>query len=905
MRTSTSEQGWSRPWNRISDGYAALARYCSTKALDRVGLAQNYQTDLLLKDGPAPVARDLFAQLVRRDFGYNLDQWNADAGQLIREPIDILRGSGTCLDFAALYCAMAKDAGLRPYLAIAHGEQDHAFVLIDTSARAADVRTSARASHVQSAPIWASLNDDGCVAVREQALVGDIDQDLVGDIDRADLPDSLPPNWLPVDPTDACRSTAAHPRSHNFDDTVTVATGHLLSGSLNRIVLIDVVGAHAAGFPELEPDPRSERERPVIFRRVPAIVGYQEIQSRQEVIDDLSTRSGYVVLCGQPGVGKSLTATLVANAAAGGAGWFLNAEDAATLKVELAEAAMGHLGIDPTGLEFNDIRAYSGTAFEILQSSAARWVVVLDNANRIPKDYGRLPVPREEQLVIITTTNQAAWSAWADRQSTPTLVREMLPLTERERRSWPGAEQIADPPGTPLLLNLAVRLASRGALPEGRDVTALVAAGLQAISDRATLAARSLTLIPPVIVEAGDLPIDPEAAASAAAELADVGLVQRVDDSSAAMHRSIRAAARDLVADATLDSQVLAQLLLNPPSARHFEAAATVTELSALADLLTRSGLPSDTVGECLWALGSFQERKDSTASAAWFEQALKHLPPPDDVVDPRQAVIVAACVQGVARSALRRPAAAIEEKVAARESLTPVFRLGDRFPEDIPVQLAVSRADAMDALLRRQLAKAIEDAERRRSELRESLDQLERSAERRAELVHEVTADIDRSRFNIPGTLIDLAKEGEPHKAAETLDRAAAIYREVHDVRVRRYRTEESEEVITCVHGQAIVNYYRAVLIPNLTVSERQALLITAVDQASQAMRVRQRLASPALMSEDSLKSTSLATKALLLLHDIGEASRVAKAGAFGALVDEATAEHELLTHHLIEESQ
>lgn len=888
MSTMPAQGGWSRPWHRINDGYAALARYCSTKALDRVGLAQNHQTDVLLKDGPNAVARELFAQLVHQDFGYNLDKWNAEMGQLIREPIDILRGSGTCLDLAVLYCAMAKDAGLRPYLAIAHGKQDHAFVLIDTNARAADGKPT---------PLWASLGDDEGVAVKEL--------DLVGDIDTVDLPDSLPPNWLPVDPTDACSSTAAHPRSHDFDDTVAAATKHLLSGSFDRVVLIDVVGAHAAGFPELEPDPRSERERPVIFRRVPAIVGYQEIPSRQKVIDDLSTRTGYVVLSGQPGVGKSLTAALVATAAAGGAGWFLNADDAATLKVELAEAAMGHLGIDPTGLEFNDIRAYSGTAFEILQSSAARWVVVLDNANLAPKDYGRLPVPRKDQLVVITTTNQAAWSAWAEQQTTPALVDILPPLTDRERRSWPGADQIIDPPDTPLLLNLAVRLASRGALPEGRDSAALVTAGLQATSDQARVVARSLALIPPVIVAAADLPIAPDVAANAVAELADVGLVQRVDDASVVMHRSIRAAARESVADENVDSQVLAQLLRYPPSARHFEAAATVTELSGMADLLTRSGLPSDTVGECLWALGSFQERKDSKASAAWFEQALEHLPPPDDVVDPGQAVIVAACVQGVARSAFRRPAAAVEEKVAARASLTPIYRLGDRFPDDVPVQLAVSRADAMDALLRRQLADKPDDANRRRSELQAALDQLERSAQRRTELVQEVTADIDRSRFNIPGTLVGLAKQGEPRDAAAHLDRAEAIYQDVYGVRVRRYRTEESEEVITCVHGQAIVNYYRAVLVPFLTVSKRQALLIKAVDQASQAMRVRQRLASPALMSEDSLKSTSLAAKALLLLHDIGEASRVAKAGAFSTLVDEATYEHQLLTHHLMEESQ
>jgi uncharacterized protein YyaL (SSP411 family) len=207
-----------------------------------------------------------------------------------------------------------------------------------------------------------------------------------------------------------------------------------------------------------------------------------------------------------------------------------------------------------------------------------------------------------------------------------------------------------------------------------------------------------------------------------------------------------------------------------------------------------------------------------------------------------------------------------------------------------------------MDALLRRSLAGQLSEPFQRRTELQAALDQLERSAERRLELVQEVTADIDRSRFNIPGTLIGLAKEGDPKEAEGLLDRAESIYQEVHAVRARRYRTEESEEVITCTNGEAITNYYRAVLVPDLSAAERLSLLNTAFDQASEAMRVRQRLASPEQVSGDSIKSTTLATKALLLMQDLAEAIQVTSADAFIRVLAEVTPEHERIALYLPE---
>ena len=895
MTYPLDSQNWSRPWHSINDGYAALAQFASTKSLSEVDLAQHHQADVLMKDGPEKVARNLFQQLVDMDWGYNLDPWSAEVGQLIRDPRSIQKGSGTCLDLALLFCAMAKDAGLRPYLAIATGLTDeHAFVVIDKSARAADKDIKSRAADAKPRPLWAAL-DVKSLSVDDGLPMNEL---LTGAFGTVDIDGDLPASWLPIDPTDACRSTLQHRRTHVFEDTVKNTTNHLRD-SFDQVVLIDVVRAHAHGYPELDPSP--DAERPVIFRRVPTVTGYHEIPSRRTLIEDLAKRSGYVVLAGDPGVGKSLAASLVATRAKGGAGWFLNAEDSGTLKVELAEAAMSQLGLDPTGLEGNDIKTFAGRAFEILHSTSARWVVVLDNANLPPADYERLPVPGTNQLVLITTTNTEAWTRWSDQQPIPSMVDVMAPLSDREREAWPGAAGIQHLPATPLLLNLTVRLAGQGALPPARDENSLVAAALGACDPAALDAARALSLMPPVPIASTDLTPNPREAQAAVARLEDLGLVQRIEGDRVVMHRLIRAAARKTLED-EIDGAAVAGLLLNRHSARHFETAATIADLDEFARLLEGSSLPDEPKAECLAVLGSFQERKDSKASATWFEMALDHLPRPNAVVDPRHAETLASCLQGVARAVFRSQTAEADEWREARDRLAPVAAMARQFPDDTTVQIAASRADAMDALLRRKLAASIDDPAARRAELENALEQLERSAARREELIPEVTADIDRSKFNIPGTLIGLAKASTAAEAGPLLDRAEEIYTYVYGVRVSRYRTRDSEEVITCVNGLGVVNYYRAVLLPEVSVEERLDYLKTARDHATEAMRVRESLAWPGGLSSDSLKSASVVAKTLLLQNDLAarmhdtSGESLAKPDAFDKLVREVSKEHELL---------
>lgn len=202
MTYPLDSQDWSRPWHSINDGYAALAQFASTKCLSEVSLAQHEHGDLLAEGigGGAKVlaltiekvAREIFQQLVNRGWGYNLDPWSAETGQLIRDPMSIDRGSGTCLDLSLLFCAMAKDAGLRPYLAIATGlTGDHAFVVIDKAALAADPDIKSRAANSKLNPIWASLDRDTLKHVKVDHGLP-ISEFLTGEFDTADISGDLP-----------------------------------------------------------------------------------------------------------------------------------------------------------------------------------------------------------------------------------------------------------------------------------------------------------------------------------------------------------------------------------------------------------------------------------------------------------------------------------------------------------------------------------------------------------------------------------------------------------------------------------------------------------------------------------------------------------------------------------------
>lgn len=386
--------------------------------------------------------------------------------------------------------------------------------------------------------------------------------------------------------------------------------------------------------------------------------------------------------------------------------------------------------------------------------------------------------------------------------------------------------------------------------------------------------------------------------AAGLAELVDVGLVKMVGQGRAQMHRTLRAEVRKRLAETALDGPVLAQLLRRAESVRYFETAATVAESEQAASIIRDAGLPEETAGECLAVLGSFQARKDTKAAAKWYEMALKLLPPPDDdELSAIQAQLICACLQGVTRAVLRSRIASVSEKRLARERLVAVPGMAAKFPDDPAVQIAASRADAMDGLLRRQIAETVVDPDEQLSALKEALEQLRRSAATRRMWVLEDSPDIDRSLFNISGTLVLVAKAvNDQREVRPLLDEAERAYMEIGRIRARRYRTENLEEVITCVNGRGIVSFYRAILQPELSASERMAAIKMARDHAYRAMMVREGLASRDGLSEDSMKSAKILAKTVVLQHHMAARMNHVKRDAMPDLLKETLVEHERL---------
>jgi hypothetical protein len=166
---------------------------------------------------------------------------------------------------------------------------------------------------------------------------------------------------------------------------------------------------------------------------------------------------------------------------------------------------------------------------------------------------------------------------------------------------------------------------------------------------------------------------------------------------------------------------------------------------------------------------------------------------------------------------------------------------------------------------------------------LRQARVILERSAAERAELAGAGSPDVDRSLYNLGGLEIRLAQVDDEMSAADHLDRALRHYKEVYRIRFERYRTEELEEVVCCVNGYALVEYYRAILLAAPD-AQRLQCLRRAGDYVADAVRIRQQIglsaegehsrpgtdSTDSKDSRDTAKSLELAAKITLARLDL-----------------------------------
>jgi hypothetical protein len=893
-----AERSW--VWDR-NRGYAALARLASVRALEGLALLDReayaaLPVGTLPGDGAvaaesaAVVAAHLYKALCERSYPYHLPAWSLGQRQRIRDPRAIQQGAATCLDISLLLAAMCKAAGLRPFVAILehHRERqsDHALLIVDLRSR-----SDAGPPPVPAGParevvwgVWQLANS---------------------------APSALRDGVIAVEVTSACRN-----RHTDFAEACRQGKALIEGGGYRDVHLVDVIAAQrglVVAYSEAAEEADPPVQRPAIYPNLPVMPHFHDYQSRAALAEQLHGATGTAVIGGGSGTGKSMLAHHVAMTIDHGCGWFLDASSERVLTMALAAGEAREAGRDPSSVDATEAKGLAVLARGRLHGAAGPWVVVLDNAN-LPPDELRNLLPRPDiskgQLLIITTTNPA-WAEHADRPA------ELPPLDGAEvqgdlDRSAP-LEAIA---GRPLLVTASRRFRAGTARwwwadqpVLGDDQAGQAPARFWAAVDGelgggelARTAAWVIGWLPPIRIPLAIIGavLDNDGEVGAAiGRLRDLGLVD-VEAGEVTMHRLFREAVRAAGLDRSVAEQTLliCKILASKSASDLVESAADLATAREMGRLLAVwPDVDVAVVG--LHRLGSIFERQETAASSArWYQQVLDRLAEAT-TTDHRLREVDA--LRGLARARMRavgevgreQRLAELDEAVAwtiraagicsgslrggSADGASADGACADRASADRAFEVAASQVMAMRGLLLREKA-GVEsgdpDAELRL--LREAEQLLRDSARDRRRLVEDPdnSPEVDRSQYNLPGLEVGLAQRDAREAAAHHLDEADRHYAQILQTRRDRYHTDDMEEVVCCINGQAIVAYYRAMLL-DLPLTVRSELLRLATDRAHEATLIRQGLTAE-LDDTNTAKSVALAAKIALARLRVTEAAGV-----------------------------
>ncbi|MFF3851468.1 AAA family ATPase [Streptomyces sp. NPDC002328] len=876
-------------------GYRRLARYVSVPALRGLDLVEHEAHKW--RGDPRELLSRLYLRLRSKRIPYNR-AWVSGAHQRIRDPHLIDRSSGTCLDLVLMFAAMCEAAGLRPYVTVL---DHHAVVLVHTDPEATALRLS-------EPPVTPRHEHDGGVFLaygEGLRLRGGTAIDVVGACRGEDRTFA-----------EACASGARRLESGHDDVRMVDVVGLHAEGAED-----------VRELPLVRDESRPAIYRRLPAR--PQFVDFPGRDKFMAELRDLAARGGTVVLHGPQGVGKSMAAHQLAARADEGCGWFLDAFDQRTLTASLGDAEIEERG-RPGGdaRDDSDRTVFAELAMKRLADSEVPWVVVLDNVDVDPTEL-RLPRPsRQGQLVVVTTTN-AKWADPETNPTLRNTDAEQLAVPELGVDDLPRVLDVEDAPtdllaGRPLLLEASARLLRstgqawwRNSAVQPTAPEEVPAAIWSTVVREAEAGAPGGPLHDPVRVERrlatamAWLPpsgLSPELLALAvrdegngAGEQPEAGAGQQPEVRAglerlralgvidftgglATMHRLFQHAVREHgLRQSPTDTAALVggvyRNFFTATGARQpagtgrtglatpFDLVLDPREVGSIADLLTHQ--PSDPDAfRSLHALGVLVERQDPAAATECFEKALERVANHGAGADAESRIMRSDCLRGKARVVHRTPGRspwgtvddAIGWAVEARE-LCAVPNAGR------DEQLAASRAEAMHGLLiRRKANKDGLTAGQRLALLREAEVLLRHSAAERELLTGHDSPDADRSRFNLAGLEVSLAQVDPDLPPHRHLDAADEHYQAVLALRERRYGTRHLEEVITCVNGLALVNFYRAVL-QDAGPAQRVTFLTHALRHAHEALEVRQSLAI--LIEANVTKSLDILAKTALARLD------------------------------------
>lgn len=895
------------PWPdwKVGD-VPSLARYVSRPALDDTGLPvpDRYTDAGLSGERGREIARAIYESILGLGLKYMHEPWRVknfgfqewDRMQRVRYPAWVWRDSGgTCLDLAILYAAALMRAQIRPYIAILYpagfairgGFMGHAFVIADLRAPLTDQHKGLPVPSPMESPSPAE-GDEGLLVLRAGQ--------------------ELPPYLLAVDPT---RATTDFPlgkgrtggKAEGFAQAEVAAARHLAD---TDVKLCDVATAQAGKFPEL-PRP-ADKATPAIWMRLPEMLKVRNYPSREPIRQRLATAHERIVIYGPQGFGKSTLAYVRARSADGGYGWFLNASDRSTLQSQLAQAENDQQERGyAQPLERLDQVPFSDLAIRRLEVSEAPWVMVLDNANGKPGDITPI-LPREigpNQTIIVTTTNPDWLDEWPESETGRRTIHVLLEPLNSGDMPGIGESLRGLVGGSPLFYE-----AARAAIESGAHVPAEPedAAGLvwqlaqDCLADQpdALDLAHLIAWAPSVVLPVGHFTEffprggTPDGLADLGRSLEKAGLARFLTQPapSVLMHRLIAARIRH------------DERLIRIPGHQPGPAPVALLATNGGQGLMTRLGdaesfsrleaglggrrdprIFARTWGLAVYGIARAGEiRGRSAQSSSLFQRAIGYLDPGLD------QSLLSECWNGRARYLKDHPPADLGERVTAlKEALSWAVKARELASEAAGGAAAGSeqqlwdliraeRAHAMQALIMRKQADDIADKAAKKTRLAEAMAMLTESENKRAKHLADLgiqdSPDIDRSRFNLGGSGIGLAKLSRGAEAERYLRAAREAYEEAKRLRVERYGEGVALPAIAaCDNGLALAYYYGALLEADPLRDEQEAyspvtrqtrmfLLRRATTACAEAFRDRTLLAPADTDDGDAIKSADLTIK-------------------------------------------
>lgn len=921
MNTVPIKGDWPR-WSITEAGYAGIAAYTPIEPPRRLQFAR---ADAWMRthgtDGkPLPgrvdhareLLRDLYAEFRARGYTYNIEAepWSVDQGRsAVRDPFAIAHGSGTCLDFAVMFAAVCKLNLLRPIVLLLEREKDapdgtgkqgeaHAIVVVDLFAGTDQPWGEAGYGdpwHVALNPLLGPGNPPDAVPAGAKAAASAVAWSDAAVHHGWRLGD----RFVAIDVTAAAR--AAQPLGSEFAAACRGGEALLRAKDPGRTVAVEIIGANTSGVAEFAVSAEGA-ERRALHTDLPAPAGdFLRFPSRTGH-EETFAPGHRIVLLGRSGSGKSWLARHVAGQADDGFGWWLDASSRSTLVGWLADAHSRELGLSTTQTRTkDDQQSLAEGAVRRLDEADGSWVVVYDNADGDPEEIDKLlPArPKENQLLIVTTTNRA----W-DRPGWRVVMVDAVPpaeLAEHFKQSW--NEQVRGLlGGLPLLAAATKTFAAtvgrqwweiepphEGDMPV--DVPARIwtaAVRCLGAEDPVCRAAQAVAWLPPVTVPVAALAEIVPGSDGAAEQLTGYGLADAVVGSTdLRMHRLFSGAIRDvgtfvrgqretddfLAASAVLRAESSLNLL-----ALHFDR----RTIDALHGAVTATWREPYQRAVDLHRLGVAVERHDPEGAADFLTLARALVGAPIEGTEENECVrINVDGLRSLARPAARklgRNASSEEVEAAVDQAIAWCIEAEElcagRAEDHWPMTLA--RTQALHGIAVRGKGGLHKNRDRRRAtELFEQSRVLLEESYRIRQVLDGGKGgfDVDRAQFNLAGLEVEFAQVDRRSKAGEHLAAARRHYTEVLEARRRRLRSDDYEDVACCHNGLAIVEYYTAVLVDQTPVEQARSLR-SAAAYATKAADIRVRLQPQnSYDGADASKSVALLAKISLARLEVNQA--------------------------------